>query len=107
MPSFFLVDPGPRPSHGLAAHLWGAGCDVDSDGNSTTESDRNWTELTLILRPACQERIDVDPLDYLQPLVLVIRSEDHDLASKTALFLHRASGGTLSDTAPNGRRSGS
>jgi len=101
MPSVFLIDPGPRPVvSDVAEYLWGAGCDVDSDGNATAANDRSWTELTLTLRPGYRQRIDVDPLDDRQPLVLVIRSETDELAQRIGSFLHSASGGELSDVAP-------
>lgn len=104
MPSVFLVNPGPRPTFtDLADHLWGAGCEVDSEGNAAAVKDRFWTELTLTLRPAYRERIDVDPLDGRQPIVLVIRSENEELMNRAALFLHAESGGALSDDAPDER----
>ena len=49
-----------------------------------------WTELTVALRPECEERVDVDPSDDSEPLVLVIRSESADLARKAALFLNHS-----------------
>lgn len=42
---------GRRPAYWkLAAHLWGPGCNIDSDGNSRTPDDEEWTKLTLSLR---------------------------------------------------------
>jgi hypothetical protein len=108
MSSVFLIDPGLRPDFAdIADHLWGVGCAFDSDGDAAAANDRNWTELTLTLRPAYQARIDVDPLDDLEPLVLVIRSDNDELTEKAGLFLHSACGGALSDTAPVGRGNGS
>lgn len=104
MPSVFLLNPGPRPAFtNVAVHIWGEGCEVDTDGNATAVDDSSWTELTLTLRPAYRERIDIDPLDDLQPIVLVIRSENDELANRAALFLHGECGGALSDDAPDGR----
>src|SRR5688572_13636966 len=37
--------PGPRPEfYRIAEHLWGAGCNVDSDGDSCSPDDHDWTE---------------------------------------------------------------
>ena len=99
---YFLVDPGPRPPYWeVAYHLWGHGCDFDSDGNSEPDpATVEWTELTLELRSEKDQRIDIDPIldeDFapLLPLVLMITSEVSELAEKTALFLHNHCGGRL------------
>src|SRR4051812_8891380 len=95
--NYYLISPGKRPPSGLVAgHLWGNECDVNSDGNADEALVGGWTELTLALRPDCKERVDVDPIDDNEPLVLVIRSESDDLARKAALFLHSHSGGNIS-----------
>jgi|SRR5687768_14211436 hypothetical protein len=100
----YLIAPGSRPSsHDVAEHLWGQGCDYDSDGNADQPESVSWTELTAALRPDCEQRIDVDPLDDREPLVLVIRSEHEPLARRAAIFLQSSAGGELSDTAPPGR----
>lgn len=102
MHSFYLVAPGPRPPfYSLAEHLWGAGCDIDSDGDSEPPDSSDWTELTLILRTGQEEepRVDVDPLDD-PSLVLWIRSDDEQLARRAAEYLHEHSGGTLSLARP-------
>ena len=92
--SYFIVSPGPRPPYYLVAeHLWG-GADFDSDGNSTTPSDTNWTELTVQLRPDCIERVDIDPVCN-DPLVLKIASESPALAKSAADFLVTSTGGKL------------
>jgi hypothetical protein len=96
-----LVDPGPRPPFYLVAdHLWGKGCNVDADGNSATRDATDWTELTLILRPDYQARVDVDPVEGAQVLTLRISSEQELLARRAAVFLAAHSGGTL--TSPRG-----
>jgi hypothetical protein len=58
----------------------------------------------VALRPRCDEQlVDVAPLDDRQPLVLVIRSENRELARKAAIFLQSEAGGELSDDLPQGR----
>jgi hypothetical protein len=99
--NYYLTAPGERPqSISVAHHLWGNECDFDSDGNDDEAPVGCWTELTVALRSECEERIDVDPIDGSEPLVLVIRSDSADLAKKAALFLQSHSGGELSDQPP-------
>jgi hypothetical protein len=91
-----LRDPGPRPAYSLIAdHLWGAGCNIDSDGNSVTPDDPNWTELSLILRDAARsEQVHVDLISE-HPLILEIRSPSEALCKRAAEYLARTSGGLL------------
>jgi hypothetical protein len=107
MHRIYLIGPGPRPFWGdMAEHLWGPGCNYDSDGNDDRAPPDGWTELTLSLRAVCDEqRVDVDPLDDREPLVLVIRSEKKDLVRKVAGFLRSEAGGELSDDPPQDRGS--
>ena len=59
-------------------------------------------------RPVSDEpRVDVDPLDDRQPLVLVIRSENGELPRKVAIFLQSEAGGELSDEPPQRHGGGS
>ena len=103
MPSFLLIDPGPRPPYyKLAEHLWGSGCDYDSDGNSGHPEAHDWTELTVSLRAARwqqdvddHDRVDVHPVGAGEPLVLAIVSDQEELARRAAVFLHREAGGEL------------
>jgi hypothetical protein len=82
----------------------GPDCNYDSDGNEDEVPPDGWTELTVALRPVCDEhRVDVAPLDDREPLVLVIRSEIGELARKAAIFLQSEAGGDLSDEPPRGR----
>lgn len=100
---FYLVDPGPRPSFSsIPLHLWGR-VDYDSDGNADRPPPGGWTELTVIRRPHYDARVDIDPLDEAEPLVLVVRSEDEAVARATAAFLQRECGGELRDDPPPGR----
>jgi hypothetical protein len=86
---------GPRPPFAeLAEHLWGAAVDFDSDGNSASAEDTNWTQLTISKRPECEERVDVDPVSEA-PLVLKIVSTSRDLALRTARFLAATSNGRI------------
>jgi len=104
----YLIAPGPRPFFGdVAEHLWGSDCDYDSDGNDDQAPPDGWTELTVALRPECEQRVDIDPLNGLEPLVLVIRSGHEELARKAALFLQSQAGGELSDDPPQDCAAGS
>ncbi|SEQ48947.1 hypothetical protein [Sphingobium sp. YR768] len=99
--TYYLISPGERPYFAsVAYHLWGRECDFDSDGNDDEALAGGWTELTVALRPDCEERVDVDPLDQHEPLVLVIRSERDHLAQATASFLQAYCGGTFADNPP-------
>ena len=80
----YIKIPGPRPPFfRIAEHLWGVGCDVDSDGNSRTPDDCEWTELSLVLRGDVGQRIDVDPVSF-EPLVLLVRSPQESLSKRVA-----------------------
>ena len=104
MYSIYLIAPGPRPFFGdVARHLWGPSCDYDSDGNADQALPDGWTELTVALRPGCKQRVDIDPLDDREPLVLVIRSEHEVLAREAAIFLRSVAGGELSYDPPQHR----
>jgi len=104
MHRLYLVAPGPRPFFGdLARHLWGRDCDFDSDGNDDRPPPGGWTELTVALRPDGTQRVDVDPLDGEQPLVLVVRSEQAALAQAAASFLQAQTGAELRHASPPGR----
>ena len=70
----------------LAEHLWGTGCDIDSDGDSRTPDDEEWPELTLSLRGKPDQHVTVDPLPE-EPSTLAVRSTDPGLAKKAAAYL--------------------
>lgn len=96
---FILSNPGLRPPYwAVAEHVWGAGCDFDSDGDSSVPDASDWTELTVILRSDECQRIDIDPVEAAEPFTLRIRSEDEQLAKKAAEFLAVRSGGELRRT---------
>lgn len=71
--------------YSLAEHLWGTGVDIDSDGNSITPDDTNWTELTIINRSNPEQRIDIDPVQ-IKPLILKIEGKE-GLVEKAAGYL--------------------
>jgi hypothetical protein len=107
MHRIYLIAPGPRQFFGdVADHLWGPGCDVDSDGNADDRPSDGWTELTVILRPDYDQRVDIDPLDDREPLVLVIRSQQEALARQAANFLQSVAGGMQTTSPPQGRGGG-
>jgi len=78
----------------VAEHLWGIGCNVDSDGNSQTSEDTQWTELTIELRGATEQRFDIDPISN-DPLVLQVRAQSIPLAQEVAKFIASYSGGEV------------
>jgi hypothetical protein len=93
--SLQIIAPGPRPPYfQVAEHLWGIGCNIDSDGDSVTPEDRQWTELTVCLRSNPGQRVDIDPISN-DPLILVVRSSDQSLCRQTAEFIASASGGEV------------
>lgn len=83
--------------------LWGDGCDFDSDGDSNAADARGWTELTVELRAPGELRVDIDPLEDAETLVLWKRSDHADLAQRAAEFLADRCGGTLSPIRPEVR----
>jgi len=90
-----IVKPGPRPPFDqVAEHLWGANCNIDSDGDSRTLWYTQWTELTIELRDADKPRVDVDPIST-DPLVLQVRSFSAHLAQEVAGFIAGRSGGVI------------
>lgn len=94
----YIKNPGPRPPYyQVADHVWGPGCDLDSDGNSATRDDRTWTELTLILRSSPDLRVEIHPAS-VEPLVLAIRSSHRPLCLATAEYLVATSGGILRES---------
>lgn len=93
--SIQITPGGPLPAfYCIAEHLWGRGCDVDSDGDCADPDDRQWTELTLSLRGTSGERLDIDPLS-LKPLTLVIRSSHASLCQRAADYVISVSGGSI------------
>ena len=94
--TIYLRDPGPSPAYHLVAdHLWGKGCGIDSDGNSSNAFDTAWTELSLFLRGGSElEQVHVDPASG-DPLVLVVRSPSLALCERTAAFLQATAGGSI------------
>ncbi len=70
---------GPMPPFvELAYAVWGHGADFDSDGDSVRPDSTSWTELTLILRPGHNERVDIDPCED-DDTTLRIRATSHQL----------------------------
>jgi len=98
MPQQFVAlikQPGPRPAYYLVAeHLWGSDCNIDSDGDSQTPEDTQWTELSLSLRGTSSSHIEIDPVS-IEPLVLAVRSSQESLCQQAARFIIAHSGGAL------------
>lgn len=90
-----IAEPGPRPPYyRVAEHLWGVGCNIDSDGNSQAPEDTQWTALTVELRGATEQRVDIDPLST-EPLILQVRAPSMQLAQEVAKFIVECSGGKV------------
>ena len=86
---------GARPPFAeLAQHLWGVGADFDSDGDSTSDDDRQWKELTVEHRAAPEERVDIDPVADV-PLILKVVASSEALARCAAEFLRDRTDGRL------------
>lgn len=78
---------GPMPPYfKVAEALWGVGVDFDSDGDSSFPEDTCWRELTVILRPDYDERIDIDPDDDDRNSIIV-KSDSQALLARTLHFL--------------------
>lgn len=91
----FVEVRGPRPPlDAVIDHLWGVGTDVDSDGDSRTADDREWTELWVAKRPECSEVVSVSP-ESETPLVLEVASDSKDLAERAAKFIARETNGRV------------
>lgn len=69
----------------IAEYLWGKGVNIDSDGDSYDPKSTNWTELTLILRSDETQRIDIDPIEGGNALMLKTTSKE--LKEKVISFL--------------------
>jgi hypothetical protein len=83
---------GPRPPfYTIGEHLWGAGADLDSDGDSSDPEASDWTELTLVNRRDTSERIDVDPVQEA-PLVLKVKGTTPKLTEQGARYLASVTG---------------
>ena len=94
--TYFVRVRGKRPPFPSVAHfLWGLVTDFDSDGNSSTLADADWTELTLNNREADGERIDVNPASE-SPLVLKVEGKPGELTARAAFFLATTSDGDVS-----------
>ena len=99
----YLVAPGERPPFGqVADHLWGAKANVDSDGNSRTPDDTQWTELSLFLRGADEAEVHVDPV-AISPLTLQIWSSNAYLVERAARFLSEKTMGRIELSIPSSK----
>ena len=87
---------GPRPPYReLVDHVYGIGANVDTDGDSIPASSTDWTWLYMSLRPQADIPVVVVSLsDDLSDLLLV-QSNDQDLATRTASFLAYRTGGIV------------
>ena len=84
--SYYIAPKKVRPGYySIAEYLWGKGVDIDSDGNSESPEDGNWTELTIIKRSDTKQRIDIDLFNE-NPLTLKI-SGPKVLSEKVAIYL--------------------
>ena len=70
----------------IAEYLWGKNVDIDSDGNSESPEDNDWSELTLILRSDENQRIDIDQIEG-NSKQLILRATTNELLSSVLKFL--------------------
>jgi hypothetical protein len=90
-----IINPGPRPPYyELADYLWGENANIDSDGNSDSPEDTNWTELSVSFRDDNGPYVNVDPVSS-DPLVLEVSCFSSELAKKAAEYLAKITGGKL------------
>ncbi len=90
--TYLIYSTKPRPPFYLVTTFgWGDGHDFDSDGNSRTPHDREWTELYCTNRSEPYERFNVEvlstPTQHIE-----ISSVSDEAASRIAWFLHDALG---------------
>ena len=64
------------PFYEIAEYLWGKGVEIDSDGDSYDPKSTNWTELASILRSDKAQRIDIDPIEGRNDLMLKTTSKE-------------------------------
>lgn len=98
----YLEGPGDRPAYyKIADFLWGKAANVDSDGDSRSPGDTQWTEVSPILRGRNKkEQVHVDPVS-VKPLVLKIRSPDREITKRVTSYLQEVAGGVVSQQPPN------
>jgi uncharacterized protein (DUF58 family) len=96
----YVRNPGPRPAFCLVAeHLWGVGCNFDSEGNSRTPLDTEWVELYVALRgTGMAELVQIEAVSE-SPLVLAVRSSRQDLCTRAAEYLASKTGGKIAAAA--------
>jgi len=80
-----VVAPMP-PYYRIAFAVWGEGADFDSDGDSSDPDSTKWRELTISLRPDYRERLDIDPQEHDEDL-LVMKATSHELLVSAYNFL--------------------
>lgn len=84
------------PYHRVAEAIWGGGADFDSDGDSSNPEDSGWRELTLILRPGYDQRLDIDPIEDDRETV-VLRATSRDVLERAVNFLESVGALTIVD----------
>lgn len=85
-----VIGPMP-PYYEVAEAIWGPKPSIDSDGDSEVPESTKWRELTLTLRPAYVERLDIDPLEHNND-ELYIRATSKEILDRATSFLlnHRS-----------------
>lgn len=83
----YVVASAPRPPFpDVAAAIWGADVDVDTDGDSSSPQDTHWTELFCSRRDQSGVQFDVS-VAAERPLTLKIEASDEITATRVARFL--------------------
>ena len=100
MHTLTIINSKRRPAYYLLAeYLWGSGCNIDSDGNSSTPEDESWTELSLMLRSDPSQQLDIDPVQE-SPLILKVVASTEEMALKVAEKIVEFGGGSV-ESPPN------
>lgn len=87
---------GLRPPYGeVVDHVYGIGANVDTDGDSSTPSSIDWTWLCMCQRPTRNAPVVEAILSDDRSDVMIVASEDRQLAYRAAEFLAARTGGKL------------
>lgn len=67
------------PFSEVAYAIWGDDVDFDSDGDSINPDSTTWRELSIILRPDYEERLDIDPISDDKDTIKIVATSQQVL----------------------------
>lgn len=70
----------------VAEALWGTGVDFDSDGDAAHRNATDWRELTIALRPHCNDRLEIDAMEGSHDMIL-LRASSQEILRRAVAFL--------------------